>query len=177
MGSMDDNSAATLLQRPPPPQAAGEPPAAPPEGEGGAGRVRGKLSGKDLRTLAATLLVANYVKVVGRSIAEYDVETPGAPLPWRVPAGVALSYAAAAAIIWFFRLHDHVHDDRARWGGKTTKQAAHVLVYAIVFVLCFFSASMAPCALYMFLWVGSRDHVYLGLEVHKEESQEKQYGP
>ncbi|CAL5096775.1 unnamed protein product [Urochloa decumbens] len=168
MASMDSSAAAKLLQRPPSPQAA-ELPAPPPEGSGG--RLLGKLSGTRLRALAAFLLVLDYFQVILKNLDE-TIDEAGAPLPWRLAAGVALAYAAAAALICFLRRLPDDHD--ARW-EKGMKVTAHVLLYAIVFVLGFFSGGMTPLAWYIFVWVGSRDHVYLGIEVHEEESEKKQY--
>ncbi|KAG2616795.1 hypothetical protein PVAP13_3NG176786 [Panicum virgatum] len=176
MGSMD-SSADKLLQRPPP-QTAKLPAPAPPEGSGG--RLLGKMSGDRLRAVAAMLLVSNYFMTVSRIFAEasYGDDAPGAPLPWRLPAALALAYAAGAAAFWFVgrlerrRLPDG-HAGAARWENGM-KVAARVLAHAIVGVLVGYSASVTPIALYVFMWAGSsRDHIYLALEVHKEEGDEE----
>ncbi|CAN6340838.1 unnamed protein product [Urochloa humidicola] len=164
MASMDNSAAAKLLQRPPP-QAAERP--AP-------GRVLGKLSGKQLRALVAFLLVLNYFQQVILKSLEQTFHEPGAPLPWRRAAGVALAYAAAAALLCLLRRlerrrqrrRQQLPDDRdARW-EKGLKIGAYILLYPIFFVLGFYSGGggMTPLALYIFVWVGSRDHVYLGIE-------------
>ncbi|CAL4902644.1 unnamed protein product [Urochloa decumbens] len=173
MASMDNSATAKLMQRPPSPQAA-ELPVPPPEDSGG--RLLGKLSRRTrLLAVAAFLLVLDYFQVILKNLDE-TIDEPGAPLPWRLLAagGVVLAYAA---LIWFLRrlerrrLPDDDHD--ARW-EKGMKIAAHILDYPIFFVLGFYLAAMTPLALFIFVWVGSRDHVYLGIEVHEEESEKKQ---
>ncbi|RLN30484.1 hypothetical protein C2845_PM05G25880 [Panicum miliaceum] len=116
------------------------------------------MSGMRLRAVAAMLLVSNYFDIVGRILegAANDVDAPGAPLPWRLPAAVALAYAACAAAFWFVgRLERRRLPDGhgARW-EKGVKVAAHVLAHAIVGVLTGYLASVTPLALYVFMWVG-----------------------
>jgi hypothetical protein len=53
--------------------------------------------------------------------------------------------------------------------------AARFMVHTIINLLMFYSSSVTPCALFMFMWVKSGDQVYIKVQKEEESDEEKQY--
>jgi hypothetical protein len=174
-----DSNAAAKLQRPPPHADDDELPApAPPEGRG---RQR-TLTGARLRAIAVLALFSDYCRIVGQNLVDgsRDADEDKLLQLWRVPALLALAYAVVAALIWFIELLERRRllqpaDDRdAHWEGRV-KLAARFMVHTIINLLIFYSSSVTPCALFMFMWVKSSDQVYIKVQKEEESDEEKQY--
>ena len=173
-----DSNAAAKLQRPPPHADDDELPAlAPPEGRGS----QRTLTGTRLRAIAALALFSDYCRIVGQNLMDgsRDADEDKLLQLWRVPALLALAYAVVAALIWFIgwleRRRLQPADDRdARWEGRV-KLAARFMVHTIINLLVFYSSSVTPCALFMFMWVRSGDQVYIKVHKEEESGEEKQY--
>jgi hypothetical protein len=173
-----DSNAAAKLQRPPPHADDDELLApAPPEGRG---RQR-TLTGMRLRAIAALALFSDYCRIVGQNLMDgsRDADEDKLLQLWRVPASVP-QYAVVAALIWFIgllerrRLLQPADDRDARWEGRA-KLAARFMVHTIINLLMFYSSSVTPCALFMFMWVKSGDQVYIKVQKEEESDEEKQY--